>query len=87
MNESPMTEQYNELKIKYPTALLLFRCNDFYEALYDDAVLLANTTGLILTSRQFKDGTKMNLSGFHLHQLQTNLPKLLKAGITVGIIE
>ena len=34
-------KQYNQIKGKYPDALLLFRVGDFYEAFGDDAVKAA----------------------------------------------
>jgi len=29
--ETPLMKQYNQIKAKYPDALLLFRVGDFYE--------------------------------------------------------
>ena len=40
-NETPLSKQYNEIKLKYPGALLLFRVGDFYETFGQDAVLTA----------------------------------------------
>ena len=36
--DTPMMKQFNDIKAKYPDALLLFRCGDFYETYCDDAV-------------------------------------------------
>ena len=36
--ETPLMKQYNQIKSKYPDALLLFRVGDFYETFGEDAV-------------------------------------------------
>ena len=51
MTQTPMMRQYQEIKARYPGALLLFRLGDFYEMFYDDAVLASRLLGLTLTSR------------------------------------
>ncbi|WCC44978.1 hypothetical protein PJW08_01515 [Tenacibaculum finnmarkense] len=35
---TPLMQQYNGIKKKYPDAMLLFRVGDFYETFGDDAV-------------------------------------------------
>ena len=39
--ETPLMKQYNQIKSKYPDALLLFRVGDFYETFGEDAVKAA----------------------------------------------
>jgi hypothetical protein len=36
--ETPLNKQYNQIKAKYPGALLLFRVGDFYETFGEDAI-------------------------------------------------
>ena len=36
---TPLMKQYNQIKGKYPEALLLFRVGDFYETFGKDAVI------------------------------------------------
>ena len=38
---TPLMQQYNSIKKKYPDALLLFRVGDFYETFGEDAVRAA----------------------------------------------
>ena len=38
--ETPLMQQYNRIKSKYPEALLLFRVGDFYETFGQDAITL-----------------------------------------------
>lgn len=82
--ESPMIKQYRELKEKHPEALLLFRCGDFYETYFDDAVDAANILGITLTRRS-ADNTAM--AGFPYHALDTYLPKLIRSGKRVAICD
>jgi len=70
-----MLEQFHELKEKYPTAIILFRCGDFYESYEDDAQICANVLGITLTKRT-SDGTRM--AGFPYHALDAYLPKLVR---------
>ena len=44
-------KQYNQIKSKYPDALLLFRVGDFYETFGEDAIKAANILGIVLTKR------------------------------------
>ena len=49
--ETPLMQQYNQIKIKYPGALLLFRVGDFYETFGEDAIKAAGILGIVLTRR------------------------------------
>lgn len=82
--ENKMVEKFNELKAKHPDAVILFRVGDFYETYCEDAKKIAEVLGLTLT-RQAK--TKMDLTGFPYHALDTYLPKLIRAGIRVAICD
>lgn len=82
--ENKMVEKFNELKTKHPDAVILFRVGDFYESYFDDAKKLSEILGLTLT-RQAK--TKMDLTGFPYHALDTYLPKLIRAGLRVAICD
>lgn len=79
-------QQYNQIKIKYPDALLLFRVGDFYETFGKDAIVAANILGIVLTARN-NGGSKLELAGFPHHSLETYLPKLVRAGQRVAICD
>ena len=51
--ETPLMKQYNQIKAKYPDALLLFRVGDFYETFGEDAIKTANVLNIVLTKRKF----------------------------------
>ena len=81
---SKMIETFKMLKEKHSDALILFRIGDFYETYCEDAKKLSEILGLTLT-RQAK--TKMDLTGFPYHALDTYLPKLIRAGLRVAICD
>ncbi len=85
--ETPLMQQYNAIKAKYPDALLLFRVGDFYETFGKDAVTTAKILDIILTKRGAGSSSETELAGFPHHALNTYLPKLVKAGHRVAICD
>ncbi len=83
---TPLMQQYNTIKTKYPDAMLLFRVGDFYETFGDDAIKSAQILGITLTYRN-NGGDKLELAGFPHHSINTYLPKLVKAGLRVAICD
>ena len=84
--ETPLMKQYNQIKSKYPDALLLFRVGDFYETFGEDAVKAAAVLDIVLTNRN--NGTECSeLAGFPYHSINTYLPRLVKAGYRVAICD
>ena len=85
---TPMMKQFFDFKAKYPEALLLFRCGDFYETYCEDAVTAAQILGITLTHRNNGAGAKGDeMAGFPHHALDTYLPKLIRAGRRVAICD
>ena len=84
--ETPLMKQYNQIKSKYPDALLLFRVGDFYETFGEDAVKAAHTLDIVLTNRN-NGSERSELAGFPYHSINTYLPKLVKAGYRVAICD
>ena len=85
--ETPLMQQYNVIKAKYPGALLLFRVGDFYETFGEDAIKAAGILGIVLTRRANGAATHIELAGFPHHSLDTYLPKLVRAGQRVAICD
>ena len=83
---TPLMKQYNQIKGKYPEALLLFRVGDFYETFGKDAIIASKILGIVLTARN-NGGSKLELAGFPHHSLDTYLPKLVRAGKRVAICD
>ncbi|MGV3509634.1 MAG: DNA mismatch repair protein MutS, partial [Sphingobacteriaceae bacterium] len=85
--ETPLMQQYNSIKAKYPGALLLFRVGDFYETFGEDAVKASGILGIVLTKRANGSASHIELAGFPHHSLETYLPKLVRAGQRVAICD
>lgn len=84
---TPMMQQYIELKQKYNDCILFFRLGDFYEMFMDDAKLGAQLLDITLTSRdRGKDG-RIPMCGVPYHAVDSYLPKLVRAGYKVAICE
>lgn len=85
--ETPLMQQYNTIKMKYPGALLLFRVGDFYETFGEDAVKTSQILGIILTKRGTGPNGALELAGFPHHSLENYLSKLVRAGQRVAICD
>lgn len=85
--ETPLMQQYNQIKGKYPDAVLLFRVGDFYETFGEDAVKASKILDITLTKRANGSASHIELAGFPHHALDTYLPKLVRAGQRVAICD
>ena len=85
--ETPLMKQYIEMKAKHPDAILLFRVGDFYETFSDAALVASEILVITLTRRANGAAQYVQVAGFPHHALDTNLPKLVRAGKRVAICE
>ena len=85
--ETPLMQQHNAIKQKYPDAILLFRVGDFYETFGQDAVTASGILGITLTKRNNGSASASELAGFPHHSLDSYLHKLVKAGYRVAICD
>ena len=83
---SPVARQYEEMKAKHPDAVLLFRVGDFYTSFAEDAKIVSDVCGLVLTRTQAQDITAEQ-AAFPAHALDSYLPKLVRAGKRVAICD
>ena len=81
-SEPSALEQFKELKAKHPDAVLLFRKGDFYVSYFADAITLSEVLGITQLGRS---GSEQAM--FPHHELDTYLPKLVRAGKRVAICE
>lgn len=79
---SPMMEQWQQCKLRAGNALLFFRMGDFYEAFYDDAVVMARELELTLTKRQ-----EVPMCGVPHHASEAYIDRLLVKGHKIAIAE
>jgi DNA mismatch repair protein MutS len=84
---TPLMQQYNSVKGRYPHALLLFRLGDFYELFYEDAMIAARELRITLTSRNREKGQPIPMCGVPYHAADGYIAKLIRAGYKVAICE
>ena len=84
---SPLRKQYQEIKSRYPDALLLYRMGDFYETFDDDARIAARDLEIVLTQRDMGGGEIVPLAGIPFHALDGYLARLIRKGHRVAIAE
>lgn len=69
---------------KHPDCIVLCRIGNFYEAYDMDALELNRTCGLLVAKMNDNDG---QVAGFPHHTFDCYLPKLVRAGNRVIILE
>lgn len=79
---TPMMAQWHACKAEAKGALLLFRMGDFYEAFYDDAVILSQQLDLTLTKRQ-----EIPMAGVPHHAAEGYIDRLVGRGYRVAVAE
>ena len=81
-----LADQYKSLKEKNPDAVLLFRKGDFYQAVNEDAKKTSEVLGITLT-RPNEKAKGEYLAMFPHQAIDTYLPKLIRAGVRVAIVD
>jgi len=84
---TPLMQQYNAVKARYPHALLLFRLGDFYELFYEDAMIASRELQITLTSRNREKGQPIPMCGVPYHAADGYIARLIRAGFKVAICE
>lgn len=84
---SPALQQYHHFKAKHPDYLLLFHIGDFYEALLDDAAIVASVCGVMATTRSVPGGDPIAVAGVPFHSVEQHLRRLIAAGHKCAICE
>lgn len=83
-----LMKQFEQLKGKHPDAVLLFRSGDDYVAYKEDAQVLQRILELdVQTLSGPAKGDSVEAASFHHADLDTNLPKLIRAGQRVAICD
>ncbi len=85
--ETPLMQQYREIKARHTDAILFFRMGDFYEMFLDDAKLAARELGLTLTSRNSGAAADIPLAGVPVKAAAEYLRRLVERGYRVAICE
>src|SRR6266568_3743054 len=85
--DTPLMQQYREIKARHPGTLLFFRMGDFYEMFEDDARLAARELGLTLTARNNGGAADVPLAGVPVKAATEYLRRLIALGHRVAICE
>jgi len=87
VTETPLMQQYRDIKARHPQTILFFRMGDFYEMFEDDAKLAARELGLTLTSRNNGGAAEVPLAGVPVKAATEYLRRLIAKGHRVAIAE
>ncbi len=85
--DTPLMQQYREIKARHADTILFFRMGDFYEMFEDDAQLAARELGLTLTSRNNGGAAEVPLAGVPVKAATEYLRRLIGLGHRVAICE
>ena len=87
VTDTPVMQQYRDIKARHPQTILFFRMGDFYEMFEDDAKLAARELGLTLTSRNNGGAAEVPLAGVPVKAATEYLRRLIANGHRVAICE
>jgi len=85
--ETPLMQQYREIKGRHQDAILFFRMGDFYEMFYEDAEVASRVLGLTLTARNNGGAAEVPLAGVPVKAVSEYLRRLVQQGHKVAICE
>ncbi len=74
--------QWHACKKNSPGTILFFRLGDFYEAFYEDAILIAKELDLTLTKRH-----EIPMAGVPFHSSESYIDKLVGKGFRIAVAE
>lgn len=88
-SNTPMMQQYWDLREEHPGFLLFYRMGDFYELFDDHAITAAAVLGITLTKRRSaKDGDEgIPMCGVPFHAAEGYIAKLIKHGHKIALCE
>ena len=86
-SETPLMQQYREIKNRHRNAILFFRMGEFYEMFYDDAETASRVLGLTLTSRNNGGASDVPLAGVPVKAAGEYVRRLVQQGFRVAICE
>ena len=85
---TPVMQQYVDMKSENPDALLMFRLGDFYESFFEDAKIISENLGLVLTSRGSDgDGINIPMCGIPWHAADNYFGRLVRGGFKLALVE
>ncbi|MCJ7695809.1 MAG: DNA mismatch repair protein MutS [Anaerolineaceae bacterium] len=86
-DQTPLRQQYLDIKRNYPDTIVFFRLGDFYETFDEDARITSRELDIVLTSRPVSKGVRVPLAGIPHHAVDNYLARLIEKGYHVAICE
>src|SRR6185503_20853734 len=87
VSQTPLMQQYREIKGRHKNAILFFRMGEFYEMFYEDAETASRVLGLTLTSRNNGGASDVPLAGVPVKAAGDYVRRLVQQGFRVAICE
>jgi DNA mismatch repair protein MutS len=84
--DTPIIQQYKEIKKLHKDKILFFHLGDFYEMFYEDAEIVSKTLGLTLTYRK-NSQEKIYMCGIPVANKDFYIKKLLKESFKIAICQ
>ena len=85
--DTPLMQQWREVKARHRDAFVFFRVGDFYELFFSDAEEGSKLLGLTLTSRNNGAASAVPLAGVPVKALDEYVARLVRVGRRVAICE
>ncbi|MFI5230611.1 MAG: DNA mismatch repair protein MutS, partial [Gemmatimonadales bacterium] len=85
--QTPLMEQYRQIKSRHQNAILFFRMGEFYEMFFDDAETASRVLGLTLTARNNGGASEVPLAGVPVKAAGDYVRRLVQQGFRVAICE
>lgn len=84
---SPMLREYVNVKIKYPDCIVAYRCGDFYESYFNDALTLNKYFGLKASGKSCGLDEDAPMCGFPIRAATLHFNRFLQSGYKIVIVE
>ncbi|PIG92697.1 DNA mismatch repair protein MutS [Gloeocapsopsis sp. IPPAS B-1203] len=85
---SPMYQHFVKVKEQYPNTILLYRCGDFFETFFLDALTVSQELELVLTSKEGgKEIGRVPMTGVPHHALERYCAMLVEKGYAIAICD
>lgn len=84
---APLYRSYLKLQEQYPDCIVACRLGDFYEIFGDNAKLLSEALGLMLTSRDCGLSERVPMVGFPYHAAESYISKAIERGLKIAVAE
>ena len=84
---TPMLRHYVDVKKNFEDSLLLYRVGDFYEAFFDDAIIISKNLQLALTGKECGHDKRAPMCGVPHHVIDTYINKLVQNGFKIALCD